>query len=416
MAIISVANDVQLERVAAVTETTPGGGGIPTFLLPGTFSLVESRPLADIDNYNGTYMQDDQVVFGPTDISGSYGQNLSFEKLALLPRYSMCQAPTPVSDGNPTPGFTYTYNHDTNRATRQSFAAQYGFEEIPFFSTGIRIPQLSISCDTDDAQASWKVNSPTLFATSKDLLGKFRGTATGATATTLTMTGAGWTLNQFQGGWIHITKGTGRDQAFEIASNTGTGPPANTITIVGTFSPVPDTTSQFTLVTAMASPSASSDESINAEGTKTFIDDYGSPIGTTDDSFRVISWNADWDWPVSPKRFQGNVGGYDAKTGNGPMRMTGSLRMEFDSPKEYNRFKDRGAVSIRHRQTGTVISASPLTNKLAQIDIFKAVLEGPTMDARNFNRTITIPWRAYRDATENHLARLIAKTAQASLP
>lgn len=413
MAILTVANDTQLMTIRAVTEATPGAGGVPTFFLPGTMEVNETRPLADINTYNGTYMQDDLAVYGPTDLAGSYGQNLSYEKAAILPRYALSAAPTPVSDGNPTPGFTYTYLHDQARATRQTFAAIFGFEELPFDIRGVRFPQLSISADIDDAEASWKVNCPSLFASSKDLFLKRESTATAGTATTVTTADAGITLNQYQAGWLHIIGGPGDGQALKIASNTASPNPV--FTVSGTFSPAAAAGSIVILVGPVATVTATTDEAIACEGSNVFVDDTLA-IGTTNDRFRVISWNLDWNWPVSPKRFMGNVGGYDAKIGNGPQRLSGSLRMEFDSPKEYQRFKVKDEVKLRFSQTGSVINASPATNKSITIDVYRAVLEAPTMDARNYNRTITIPWRAYRDATQNRLFSYAVKNKLTALP
>lgn len=66
------------------------------------------------------------------------------------------------------------------------------------------------------------------------------GTATSATADTLTDTGAAWTTNQFIGSYVTIVGGTGAGQTQRIQSNTAT-----TITIIGTWTTTPDGTSSY---------------------------------------------------------------------------------------------------------------------------------------------------------------------------
>jgi hypothetical protein len=48
------------------------------------------------------------------------------------------------------------------------------------------------------------------------------GTATAGTATTLTDTGAGWTISELVDAWIRITAGTGMGQTRKISDNTAT--------------------------------------------------------------------------------------------------------------------------------------------------------------------------------------------------
>lgn len=59
-------------------------------------------------------------------------------------------------------------------------------------------------------------------------------TCSGGSSTTITKSGAGWTTNQFAGMQIDLVGGTGSGQRKIVASNT-----SDTITITGTFSPVP---------------------------------------------------------------------------------------------------------------------------------------------------------------------------------
>lgn len=65
------------------------------------------------------------------------------------------------------------------------------------------------------------------------------GTATSASGTTLTDTGLTMTTNEFTGGWISITAGTGVGQTRQIVSNT------TTQFTVATWTTTPDTTSKY---------------------------------------------------------------------------------------------------------------------------------------------------------------------------
>lgn len=70
------------------------------------------------------------------------------------------------------------------------------------------------------------------------------GTATGATSTTLTDSGATWGTTQYVGKWVEITGGLGLGQTRKIVSHTGT------VLTVAAFTTTPDTTSTYAIVSA----------------------------------------------------------------------------------------------------------------------------------------------------------------------
>lgn len=70
--------------------------------------------------------------------------------------------------------------------------------------------------------------------------GSATGTATSGTAKSLTLTGATWTADDFQGKFVEITAGTGAGQWFIIATNT-----ADTLHFAASMNPAPDATSVF---------------------------------------------------------------------------------------------------------------------------------------------------------------------------
>lgn len=70
--------------------------------------------------------------------------------------------------------------------------------------------------------------------------GPATGTASSGTSKSLTLTGAGWTVDNFQGKFCRIISGQGAGQRFIIATNT-----ADTLYFAGRMSPVPNNTSVF---------------------------------------------------------------------------------------------------------------------------------------------------------------------------
>jgi hypothetical protein len=72
--------------------------------------------------------------------------------------------------------------------------------------------------------------------------GSGSGTATSGTNRTITLTGAGWTVDDFVGKYLRITAGTGAGLILIIAKNT-----TDTITVAAKASPVLDGTSQFVI-------------------------------------------------------------------------------------------------------------------------------------------------------------------------
>src|SRR5690606_28386042 len=70
------------------------------------------------------------------------------------------------------------------------------------------------------------------------------GAVASATSNTMTVTGAGWTVDEWAGKLVKITTGTGEDQFRTVASNT-----ADTLTLTVAWDVVPDATSTYRLFT-----------------------------------------------------------------------------------------------------------------------------------------------------------------------
>jgi hypothetical protein len=106
------------------------------------------------------------------------------------------------------------------------------------------------------------------------------GTSTGSnTSTTLKDTGKTWTADEWKGLVVKITAGTGSGQQKRIKSNT-----ADTLTIEGSFIPVPDATSQYQIH--------------RGEYNKL----WGSPAARAGQTLVVIVRANDSAWPVAEAR------------------------------------------------------------------------------------------------------------------
>jgi len=70
--------------------------------------------------------------------------------------------------------------------------------------------------------------------------GLISSTATSGTTTTLTDTTQNWTVDLYKGAFVEIVSGTAEGERYQVLSNT-----SDTITIDGTFSAAPDTTSAY---------------------------------------------------------------------------------------------------------------------------------------------------------------------------
>jgi hypothetical protein len=113
-------------------------------------------------------------------------------------------------------------------------------------------------------------------------------------------------------------------------------------------------------------------EYIPNEGTRLYIADAYANIASNEYKDKMIAFSVQQTNKTVKKRFSNNTGGYSKKTGRGMRDVVVQITMEFDDPKEREIFETQvlpKARAIRFEQTGSVINASPLTNKLAQINL-----------------------------------------------
>src|SRR5215831_8252196 len=139
------------------------------------------------------------------------------EAVPILARYGIVGGGTGVTDGNTTPGYTYTQAPSATKPDIDYASGEYGFPGMPETFTGLHHAEFTIAGDIDNTEACWTWNSRVM-ALTKDLKPSTTGTATGGTTSTVIMSGAAWTANAFQGGYVRMTGGTpaNLDQFAEI--------------------------------------------------------------------------------------------------------------------------------------------------------------------------------------------------------
>jgi hypothetical protein len=417
--VAQIPNEAQLRRIQVGTEAfgSRGTAVAPTTKWYGDLAITKTYPLADRNEYDGSFDGWITPVRGPVGIGGTYGAPLSYEDYSIYLRYGVKGQVPGVSDGNGTPGYAYTYQPTPGLDDLDSFIAELGHIGNPWLATELMFNTFTISADVDDTEAIWKWASD-LFGRTKDPIANqlaANTSITSATSTVITKTGAAFVVNAFTGNYVKVNGGTGAGQVRLIASNTAT-----TITVTAPFNPVLDATSTIEIpgafTAAIADRGVSVREAIDAPGTALYIDNAGGTIGTTPVLGKFISFSVTQTNNINPKRYMEDVGSYNKKVGRGMRQVTGQVRMEFDDHAEYDKWTSNVPRLIRIQKTGSQINASPLTNKYARIDLPAAYWDVVTEDVRDNNITATFGFKGYKDTTLGYSAKYEAKHKLATLP
>src|SRR5262252_5924189 len=220
----SFANERQLEKNQWGTEVILGTPATISYKMYGDLRLTRARPLADRNEYAGTFFKDYSAVRGAIVVDGTYVQNCTYEDLPILFRYAVQGAPTPTPDAGPTIGYTYTQKPTASRKDIDYATVETGYPGMPFTATGLHFPEFTISADIDAAEACWMFNANVLALTKALKANSLSTTATGGTTTTIVKTAAGWTVNAYAGAFVELTGGTAGNlgQKREVISNDAT--------------------------------------------------------------------------------------------------------------------------------------------------------------------------------------------------
>lgn len=392
MAITHIPNETGNQVAYFATETIPGTGVTPTAQLLGTFTSNKNRPIRRREEMTGGYDRYVSPSRERATFDGTYTEDLTYETLPSLMRYAVTGGGTGTSDSETIPGYTYAKSPSFDTDDVDTMTVEYGVDGRGFRSTGVRFNEFTISADHTSTDDVWAFSGPIMLRDKVRLTGDFDGVATGGSTSTIVQASAAWTINAHTGKYVYQDYGTHIGEVRRIASNT-----ADTLTLE---SPVLSSAAVagdiFHIAGAFPVISVPEYERITAEGTDVFLDVYDpdtSTLGTTNVSDRIVSWNVTQTLTLTPKY---RASGQLARYGRGARWITGTLRFEADRWDEYREWEDDTLLSIRIEKEGSVIDpdAGPATNKLARIDVEKAIWDVPTDDVDQNNLTLSLTFVA----------------------
>lgn len=410
-----IPNSVALQTCYAGTEVHAGVAVTPTFKLYGEIEINARRPITSRSERNGTFFDRHTPVQGLMEVEGTYTQGLTFEDLAILPRYAVNVGTAPTSDSESTPGYTNAYAPHANRIRLDLATVEHGFPGIVERATGLYFPEMTIRADADDSQAEWEWSSR-IKAISSDLKANtLADTATGGTTSTIVKTSAGWTVNAYTGMFVTMTGGATTaniGHSREVISNT-----ADTLTVYGLFPSAVANTDTFVIGAAFTTGiSERTREAIPAPGTQLFIDGSSAAIGTTEIGGELISFDVTYTGSEQFKRFMENTTTYAARIDQGAKMVSGQVRLEYSNRREIDAFKAMDNRALRFYQEGSVIDSGAGTTKHAQIDVYRAFWVDSTPSARANNLTRTYSFWGFYDASESNIFEIEAKHTMSALP
>lgn len=405
---IHIPNETGQRVVMYGTETIPGTAVVPSTLLLGELSITRNRAIIRREEATGGFDRFVTPTREAETFDGTYGETLSYESFPRLLELGVRGGLTGVTDGNTTPGYTYTASPEFATDSIDSATLYSGVNGMLFQSTGVRFNSWTLTADTTDTDDAWKWSGP-LFVRDLDRVpGQEVVTATGGTTSTVTDSTASWTVDEWQGGWAFINYGSFIGEVREIASNTATEVTLEAPVLSGAVT----AGDIVLLVPPMLAVSIPEQETIRLSGTKLFLDEYNasaSSVGTTDISDRILSFNITNELNMAQKR---RFSGIIARTSRGARWITFTIRFEADRWDEYKAWEEDTPLSIRMEQLGSVIDTTAGSRKLARVDIEKAYFDVITPDEQDNNLTHSITGIA---AYEAPIETFVAKNALASL-
>lgn len=404
-----IPNEDGNRAVYATTDTASPTFPAPTFMLLGDLAITKTQDLVDKEEATGGYLRAVTPQLGLPTFAGTYGEDLTFESLSILARYAIKGGDGAVTDGNTTPGYDRTKAPAHKTDDIDAMAMQYGVDGLLWESRGVRFDEHTVTIDVDDADGVWKWSS-NLTVTSKDNPTATVTTAvTSATTTVITVTGAAWTVNAFQGWYVFVKFGNHIEAVRKISSNTAT-----TLTVDEAFSVAPSAADVIRIEPIGPVLSVPTYEPIPTYGTRIFLDDLSGTIGTTELIDRPISFNYTMATNRATKRFLNNPRNrVAAKTGRGATKISGSITLELDRRTEYVDWENLKQHKLRVEQIGSTIDTVAATTKRARLDFVDVAFGTPTEQARDNNMTVTVPFIAYGTASP---FSVVTKTTLATLP
>ena len=408
MPITTVSNEAAMKTVLIGTETIPGTAVVPDGRLlvpftaqPGIGAIRRSQ------DATGGYDRTATARRATADASATFGGPVTFQELAILPKYAMRGGITGSGDSGSPEAFTYTYGPSFNADDIDTATIQFGVDGLPWVATGVRFDEFNISGDATGADNDWQVGG-TPFVRSAERLetDDAEFAATGGTVSTVVNTGAGWTVDQFEGAYIFKDYGSHVGEVRMVASNT-----ADTITVADDWSEAPTAGDLFYISAEFPVLPAADYDAITMEGTEVYLDTYNSgasTLGTTLISDRVLSFNVTQTLALARKR---RASGVIGRMGRGAREVSGTLRLEFDRWDEYINLRENTEMSLRIEKEGPAINGT--TNHRARIDIERMVFDGWSEDEDTNNMTVSLAFVALQ---ESPIWQISVTTDLATLP
>lgn len=388
----TIGNEVGNKAAYAATETTTGTPAPATHQWLGTLDITKTQDLVTTREATGGYHGQANPQLGLPTFAGTYAESLTFESLPIHMQYAIKEGAVGVGDGNTVEGYEYAKSPSFNLDDVDSATVYYGIDGHAWRSTGVRHNEITLNIDVDDADGVWKLNS-NLTVGSKSEITSFEGVATAGTTTSVTMTGAAWTVDQYAGQFVFLDFGSHIGDVRLIDSNT-----ADTLTFDEAVSVAPAVGTPFRVEGNLPAIAVPEWEKIPTYGTEVFIDEVGS-MGDTLITDRIINVSLSVNTNRTTKRFLDNPSDEVSKrSGRGEQMITGSIRVELDRRDEFVAWQNLQERAIRVSQVGSVIDGTAGTTKQAYIELPRVAFGTPTEDARENNMTLTVPFTAYLPA------------------
>lgn len=408
-----IPNETSNRKLFVGTEASQGVPVTPDYRLLGTFTATEDAPLNRQLETTGGYDRYTTPKRTASTFAGSYAESLTYQSLPMLMQYGLRRGAAGVTDGNATPGYTYAKSPNFDTDDIATFTAQHFVDGLGFQNAGVRFAEWNISGDADAAEGAWQFGSTLFMRSNAELPGAYEGVLTGATATTLTITGAGWTVNEKAGAYVFVDFGTHIGEVRRVVSNTAT-----VLTVDEAFDVTPTAGDLIRIEgefpAAIPIPAY---DTIETYGTTVKIAPNLAGLATSSViNDRIISWNVSVGQTITPKRFMENaINEVSQRSGKGERTITFQVRFELDRRDEWTQWRNLSEMALGIYQTGPDINPDGSNEMAASIVIPRGVWDTFTPDERGSNLTATIAGLAYLPVSDPILT-VTAKNDLATLP
>lgn len=399
-----IPNDMANRLCYMGIQTDPLVPAVPNFRLNMQPDITTTFPLLEDPDITGTYMDFENAAHGMPVHAGTMGGTLSYENLPTFNRLGLGGGSAPSISA--APAYTYDQVPIITHDEYDPATIQYNHQGDIWQAHGVRLGQWNIEGAVGDPNAFWRGGS-TLSVLRNDQLEFTEVVATEGDASDVTMTGAAWTIDQFEGAWIFPDADTNKPGARQITGNT-----ADTASVSVPFDELPQAGDVFLIAGLPASGlPALVERKIQASGTRLFIDPVGVPLGTTQIKKRFISFNVELNWNLDAKIFGEDEEGPSGVFGHGVFTVTAQIRLEADRPDEWRQLKALTELGIRIEKLGPEIA--PGVRYMARIDLPRGVWTERTRDTRNNNLTQTL---AFKSKVNVPPVRFVTRNALPVLP